>query len=97
MLFRSAPDHEPLTDLLTVYFGMGILCANSVVQTSSWQQGRRSGWSIGRQGYLSMPAYGYALARFACAREEDGSDWEKELRLDVRSAFRASMELLAAG
>jgi hypothetical protein len=50
---------------------------------------------MGRRGYLGMPVYGYALARFARARGEDGQAWSAELRLDVRSAFKDSMRFLA--
>lgn len=91
----EAEDHEPLTDLLTVYFGMGIFSANSVIREHNWHAGQVSGWSMGRRGYLSMPDYGYAFAKFARARGEDGSDWMQELRLDVRSAFRNAMRFLA--
>jgi hypothetical protein len=91
----EAEDHEPLTDLLTVYFGMGVFSANSVIREHYWQAGQVSGWSMGRRGYLGMPAYGYALARFARARDEDGSEWARELRLDVRSPFKQAMRFLA--
>jgi hypothetical protein len=87
-------DHEPLTDLLTVFFGLGVFTANSVIRETSWHAGQLSGWSIGRRGYLGMPVYGYAFARFARARGEDGSDWSRELRPDVRSAFKQAMRFL---
>ena len=93
---QEEEDHEPLTDLLTVFFGMGVFTANSVIRESSWREGHFSGWSMGRQGYLAMPHYGYAFALFARARGEDGSAWARELRLDVRSAFKAAMRFLAA-
>src|SRR5262245_14406851 len=67
----DADDHEPLTDLLTVYLGMGIFTANSVIREHYWDLGTTSGWRIGRRGYLSMPMYGYALALFAEARGEE--------------------------
>lgn len=92
----DAPDHEPLTDLLTVYFGMGVITANAVVRESSWRDGQYSGWSIGRQGYLTMPVYGYALARFARARNEIAPPWVRELRPDVRAAFNQAVRFLAA-
>ncbi len=88
---RVAPeeeDHEPLTDLLTVFLGMGVLTANNVVQESSWSVGTTSGWSIGRRGYLSMNMFGYALALFALARNEPNPAWAKYLRPDVLGAFR---------
>ncbi|MGD9126208.1 MAG: hypothetical protein PVH19_02415 [Planctomycetia bacterium] len=91
----KAEDHEPLTDLLTVYFGMGVFSANSVIQEQSFCSIEGFGWSMGRQGYLGMSDYGYAFARFARARNEDGKAWASELRLDVRSAFKQAMRFLA--
>jgi hypothetical protein len=91
---EDTQDHEPLTDLLTVYFGMGIFTANSVIREQYWHAGQVSGWSMGRRGYLGMPVYGYAFARFARARGEEGAPWAQELRLDVRSAFRQAMRFL---
>jgi hypothetical protein len=91
---EETEDHEPLTDLLTVFLGLGVFTANSVIRENYWDAGVVSGWSMGRQGYLGMPAYGYAFARFARARGEDGSDWSGELRLDVRSAFQEAMRFL---
>jgi hypothetical protein len=88
-------DHEPLTDLLTVFLGLGVFTANSVIRERHWQWGDFAGWSIGRRGYLGMPEYGYAFALFARARGEDGAAWSRELRLDVRTAFNQSMRFLS--
>ena len=87
-------DHEPLTDLLTVFLGLGVFTANAALREASWNQGHHAFHTIGKQGYLAMPEYGYALAKFARAREEDGRAWARELRLDVRAAFRRSLALL---
>lgn len=43
-----------------------------------------------------MPVFGYALARFACSRGEDGAGWSRELRPDVRAAFKQGMRFLSA-
>jgi hypothetical protein len=91
----EAEDHEPLTDLLTVFLGMGVFTANSVIREKYWHAGQWSGWSMGRRGYLSMPMYGYAFALFARARGEDGSAWARELRLDVRSAFEQALRFVS--
>jgi hypothetical protein len=95
-LSPDAEDHEPLTDLLTVFMGMGVFTANSAVIERSWEDGVRSGWQIGRRGYLDMRAFGYAFALFARSRGEDGSAWSGELRLDVRTAFKQAMGFLDA-
>jgi hypothetical protein len=88
-------DHEPLTDLLTVFLGLGVFTANSVIHEDYWNQGHASGWSVGRRGYLSMPMYGYALALFAQARGEVDPVWAKDLRLDVGAAFKQGARFLA--
>lgn len=88
----SEADHEPLTDLMTVYHGLGIFTANAVIQ----ERTRATGRSISRQGYLSMPDFGYALAVFTLARGEPRPDWAKHLRLDVRTTFQQSLRYLAA-
>jgi hypothetical protein len=89
-------DHEPLTDLLTVFLGLGVFTANSVIHEKYWRAGEVSGWSIGRQGYLTMPMYGYALAKFTLARWDEQPPWAKLLRPDVRSPFTKSLRFLAA-
>jgi hypothetical protein len=61
-------DCEPLTDLLTVYFGAGILTANTAFQFSQWQDGRLQGWNASRQGYLSEAQFGFALACYSWIR-----------------------------
>ena len=87
-------DHEPLTDLLTVFLGMGVFTANSVIHEHYWNSGHFSGWSMGRRGYLSMPMYGYALALFARSRGENNPSWAKQLRPDVRAAFKQAIKVL---
>ena len=89
-------DHEPLTDLLTVFLGLGVFNANSVIREHSWDLGVVSGWSIARLGYLDMPVYGYAFAKFAMSRGEDGAGWARELRLTVRTDFQSSLRFLKA-
>ena len=87
-------DHEPLTDLLTVFFGFGALSGNSVLRDESWHEGNYSSWQIRRAGYLTMPMYGYALAIYATLRKESPHAWKPRLRLDVRNAFLKSMTAL---
>lgn len=86
----DAEDHEPLTDLLTVFFGMGIFSANTVLYHRNYHVGAYEGWSIGHQGYMTAPLYGYALARYAWLRREGKPAWSRFLRPDARAAFRAA-------
>lgn len=88
------PDHERLTDLLTVYMGLGIFPANSVVHESHWRQGQWSGWSVGKRGYLSMDMYGYAMALYALARKDPYPRWAVHLRPDVRAALKRAVRYI---
>ncbi len=90
----DADDHEPLTDLLTVFMGLGVITANNAFSDSNWQGAGMEGWRISRQGYFTMPMFGYALAVFAELRGEEWPDWSKHLRLDVRHAFKRSLKYL---
>jgi tetratricopeptide (TPR) repeat protein len=94
---QNTPDHEPLTDLLTVYFGLGVFVANTAIREAHWRSGNVSGWSVGRQGYLSIPDFAYALALYAHARGENRPSWLKHLRPDLRAFFKTESKHLAAG
>ncbi len=93
---REEEDHEMLADLLTVFLGLGVLTANSVLQQRSWQQGEYASWSMKRSGYLTMPMYGYALALFAQLHGETSPPWRKELRTDVLASYKQGMRYLIA-
>ncbi len=87
-------DHEPLTDLAVVYFGLGIFPANTAVTYSQWTDGQWSGWSAARTGYMCERMYGYALGLYARARGEDRPPWAPHLRLNVRSALARTLKYL---
>jgi hypothetical protein len=87
-------DGEPLTDLLTVYFGAGILTANSAFQFSQWQSQNKQGWQASAQGYLSEPVFGYALACFSWFRGDRKPKWEKHLRQNIEYYFSDAMHFL---
>ena len=93
-LSPDEPDHEEVTDLLTVFMGLGIFSANSVIQESNWTQGQLSGWSVGKRGYLSMDMYGYAMALYTLARRDPSPQWATYLRPDVRAALRRGVRFI---
>ncbi len=92
----ECPDHEPLTDLLTVLYGLGIFSANAVLTENHWSDGQYAGWSVGRQGYLDGPDYGYAMAILSRAHGEAKPAWASHLRLDVRSVYKRGLRFLCA-
>lgn len=94
LISPTTPDQEPLTDLLTVFLGMGIFTANSANRFRQHQDERRIGWSVQRLGYLPEEAFGYALARFAVERVETHAAWRKFLSTNVKAAFNSSVKWL---
>jgi hypothetical protein len=95
LLDPKTPDHEPLTDLLTVFLGLGIFTANSAARFKQYQEDRRQGWSMQQLGYLPEEVYGYALARFAAERGENKPEWIDHLSTNVRTYFKRSRAWLA--
>ena len=66
-------DHELVTDLSTVFFGMGIFNANDSL-VNRYRLNRR-GDEIGALGYLTPSIWGYALALGAWLRNEEKPAW----------------------
>jgi hypothetical protein len=82
---RERKDHEPLTDLLTIYFGLGIFGANAAFDYTRETRGRYQYASTSRLGYLSEAMYGYGLARYAWLRDETDPDWGRYLDTNPRT------------
>jgi len=93
---RDEPDMEPLTDLVTVFRGLGIFTANSAFHFRQYSDGQRAGWSASRHGYLSEPILGYALAWFAHERRERKPAWIRYLKPNVAHYFKQSAHYMEA-
>jgi len=91
---REAEDNEPLTDLLTVYFGAGIVTANARFQFGQWQDGQRQGWHASSLGYLSEAQFGYSLACYSWSRGDTVAAWRKHLRENIEYYFDESMHFV---
>ncbi|MGW0433233.1 hypothetical protein ACWDV4_11935 [Micromonospora sp. NPDC003197] len=83
-------DHEPLTDLLTVFFGLGIFGANSAFEFSQ----DRTSFRTARLGYLTEPMFGYALARYAWIRGETDPPWGRHLDTNPRTFLNRGLRYL---
>ncbi len=100
---------ERLTDLLTVYLGMGILTANAALEFAradrTWTAEPLG--SLNDQmlngahthdhsnlGYLNQREFAYALARCCRLRDTETPDWLPALRPGVRAAMRQSLRFL---
>jgi hypothetical protein len=92
---EGEPDMEYVTDLLTVFLGMGAFGANSAIRESYDRfTATNYSWSIGSQGYLSERMYGYALGLFAWVRGERKPAWVAHLRLNVRTVCKQGLTYL---
>jgi hypothetical protein len=76
---RNRTDQEALTDLVTVYLGMGIFTANA---------------AIGRNGYLTEQGFGYGLAVWARLRGEPDPPWQEYLDRGPRAHLKQSLRYL---
>ena len=88
LMSPQTSDHEPMTDLLTVYLGFGVFNANAANRFKQFQDERRQGWSIQRLGYLTEEIFGYALAKFSVERGEGRVEWQRHLSTNVRSLLQ---------
>jgi len=94
LMSSTTEDHEPMTDLLTVFLGLGIFTANSAARFKQFQNDQKIGWSMNRLGYLPEPVFGYALARFATERGEVSPGWARHLSPNVKADFKNSKRWL---
>ncbi|MDX6235772.1 MAG: hypothetical protein QOG10_587 [Kribbellaceae bacterium] len=85
-------DGEPLTDLFTVFFGLGIFSANAAFEYSQ----SHHGYQTSRLGYLTEAMYGYALARYAWLRGEASPSWAAHLDTNPRSYLKEGLRFLTA-
>jgi hypothetical protein len=87
-------DHEPLTDLLTVFFGLGLFTANTAFRFTQWRDSSFEGWKAERKGYLTEEMFGYALALFALMRGERSPAWGQFLEGSVKTYFKNAFKYL---
>lgn len=83
-------DQEQLTDLTTVFFGLGIFSANAAFDFSQNQ----FGWQTSQLGYLGEAMFGYSLAYYAQLRGEDDPSWAGALDTNPRSYLHSGLRFL---
>jgi len=88
---RMEENDEPITDLTTIFFGLGIFNANAAFQT--FADSKYYGWS--KSGYLTQWEWGYALALFAYVRQEKQPDWANHLCKNVKADFKRSQHFIS--
>jgi len=93
-LHAGHEDHEPLTDLLTVFLGMGVFTGNAVFSFRQWTGAFSQGWQTERRGYLTEEMCGYALGLFAWLRGERNPGWAKYLEGSAGAFFKDAHKYL---
>jgi len=88
----QVPDHEWVTDLTTVFLGLGVFGSNSAIREEPASTGHRH---LSSSGYMSELIYAYALALFAWARGETKPSWAGHLRPNVRASMKQALRFLA--
>ena len=83
---RLKENDEYLTDLVTVFFGLGIFNANAIFRFYT----DPDKWAYSKQGYLTQQEWGYALALYAYIRQERKPDWIQYLVPNIQSDFKKS-------
>ncbi|MEU8925037.1 hypothetical protein AB0D10_29560 [Kitasatospora sp. NPDC048545] len=101
------PDHEQLTDLVTVFLGMGVFTANaantftaarrgfSVLPsgdlTSRMLNGAAHGDGSHHLGYLTPDQFGHALVLCARLRGERDPSWARRLEPGIRATVKRGL------
>lgn len=88
---RARKDHEQLTDLATVFFGLGVFTANAALDFSKSEYG----WRTSRLGYLGEELFGYSLAYYAYVRGEKDPSWARALDTNPRACMRKGLRYLS--
>lgn len=81
---------EYLTDLLIVFYGIGIFGANSAFNFFK----NFNTWGYSKQGYLNEKEWTYALALFASIRKESTPEWSKYLKKHITTDLTSSIKFI---
>lgn len=88
------PDHEHLTDLTVVFFGLGVFPASTAFRFTAWSTGTYSAWQYATLGYLKDDVLGYALALRSWLRDESAMAWASHLPTTPKSTYRSGLRYL---
>jgi hypothetical protein len=99
LMGRSAMSHdephlEAITDLATIYLGLGIFTSNRLLRRTGWVEGNLEYWQLQRKGYISPEMAGWALTLFAFARGESDPKWAKHLGADGKGYLKQGLRYL---
>lgn len=84
-----------MSDLVTVFYGLGVFNANSSFVFEQWTNSQFQGWRASGAGYLTEEMFAYALALFAYLRKESKPEWKSFLSTNVKSYFKSSVKYIS--
>jgi hypothetical protein len=90
---REEYDNELLTDLTTVFFGLGLFLANTPRHWDS-NYTKWPGTDLNKPEYMTPPMFGYALAHLAWFRGEEKPAWAGHLHWNARPDFKQAVRFL---
>ena len=93
---RDEPHMEAITDIATIYLGLGIFTSNSLLRRRAWTSDRAEGWSLSRKGYISPEMAGWALSLFAWKRGDLKPNWARHLATDGKAYLKMGLRYLEA-
>ncbi len=91
---RDEPHLEALTDLATIYLGLGVFTSNTRLRRHGWIGGTTQYWKLVRRGYISPEMAGWALSLFAWARGETAPYWSRHLDADPKGYLKQGLHYL---
>ena len=87
-------EEEFLTDLASIFFGMGIFTSNAVFSFEQFTNTMGQGWKASREGYIDEETAGYALACFAYMKGETKPVWKKYLETNPGYYYKQGLNYL---
>ena len=85
---RTAENNEPLTDLTSLFFGLGAINANLAFKHA----GGINYYSLSKTGYLEQAEWGYALALRSFLIGEQYPDWTYHLNSTIKSDYKKCLQ-----
>lgn len=81
-------EHEPATDLCSIFLGFGVPTANAAFRFRQYSDGHMQGWATSGVGYLTEQERAYALAMFLALTEGEVELARKHLRPNPRAYLK---------
>ncbi len=89
-----AEDEEPVTDLMAILLGFGVYICNSNERFRAYDDGRLTGWSASRRGYLTLEEACYAQAVVHALFAQESRTYFAHLTPNPRALLEEALPLV---